>query len=190
MAATYPHPLNDTIIKLLDTTPMNVAQLAQKVERNVDTVRQIIRKMRQHGHDLPNLEPMPHPTRGTIKYKPRQPVDKTQRKVCSICKLPGQLAVSTSKVCQVCYLNDKVNPYPCKDDPRWHKLIAKVRPEGHCVVCGSSNARHRDDRFCHWTHDPTMLNMQELNELLDNANPPARDIWGRLLPVGEQYATR
>lgn len=190
MAATYPHPLNNAIIKTLEETPMNVAQLADHLNRNIDTIRQIMNLMRKHGHEFPNLKPMPHPTRGVIHRKPRKPIDKSVRRVCEICKLPGQLLMVTSRICQVCYLADKVNIIPCKDDPRWHNLIAKVHPEGHCVVCGSSNARHRDGRFCHWTHDPTMLNTQELNEMLDKYNPPARDIWGRLLPVGEQYATR
>lgn len=188
MASRYPHPLNDTIIQLLNETPMNVLQLSQKVNRNVDTVRQILNLMRQHGHEFPNLLPTPHAIKGTVTHKARTPVDRSKRHVCSICHLPGMLPMRTSKVCMVCYLADKVNPIPCKDDPRWLKLIAKVHPEGHCVVCGSSNARHRDERFCHWTHDPTMLNTQELNELLDKYNPPERDIWGRLLPVGEQYA--
>lgn len=191
MGASYPHRLNQPIIDTLNETPMNVAQLATKLGRNVDTVRQIIGKMRENGHDFPNLLPMPHPTKGTIKYKPRKPIDRAQRRVCKICQLPGMLLMVTSKVCQVCYLADKQNIVPCKDDPRWHAIIAKVHPEGHCVVCGSSNARHRDGRYCHWTHDPTMLNTQELNELLDKANPPARDIWGRLIPAqGKQYANR
>lgn len=185
MSVKYPHMLNNDIEKMLAEGPKTVAEIANRLDRAIDTVRQILKSMRDNGHDLSNLiliQP--------FRTGPKPAVTERPVRLCPKCKIPGQMPFAFSKVCTSCSV-ETFNPFPCPDDPRWKRILAAHKGDDSCVICNSPNAKHRDQRYCHWTHDPTMLNEQELEELLDKFAPVPRDIWGRLVPAqGRQYATR
>jgi hypothetical protein len=116
---------------------------------------------------------------------------KPGEKVCRLCGLHGGFDNVQSIRCYSCGEEKKSSlPEAIANDPRWIRIIAK----GHgtrqgCIVCGSSRAAARDGRYCHWTHDVTMLNEHELHYVLEQYGMPDGyyDQWGR---VRESAATR
>jgi len=177
VSSKYPHPLNDDILRALSQGPHTIPELARKTGRAADTIRQIIKSMMDHGHDLPNLVLIQ-----PFRTAPKSPDAARPAKLCPKCKIPGQMPHASSKTCTSCSVESR-NVFPCPDDARWKQILAAHKGDDSCVICNSPNAKHRDQRYCHWTHDPTMLNEPELEELLNKFVPVPRDIWGRLIPA-------
>ena len=112
-------------------------------------------------------------------------------KVCRLCGLHGGFENVQSVRCYSCGEEKKSSlSESIANDPRWKRIIEKAHgTRGNCLVCGSYRAVARDGRYCHWTHDVTMLNEQELQAVLEQYGMPEDhyDMWGR---VRESAATR
>jgi hypothetical protein len=187
-----PHKLEPIIVEFCSQGPVTLDALAKHVNRSHDHLGRLVRSMKAAGHVL-EVDGI-GTARGVLWRDDGKRLKKGRFGIphekeasfpftCVECKLPGLGYSPNAKRCDDCLSPSGLPTTARKYDPRWRPVFERNIPKGGCLVCGSPRAKTRDGRWCHWTHDLSMLEAHEADALLEEYAGPSRDVWGRLIGV-------
>lgn len=182
--------METAIVEFCGDREVTILELAQGIDRSLDYTQRLVRAMKAAGYNLKVVDVGIARRVNWKETQPRGPLSGIPHErsanypfTCNGCGLPGIGYAPNTKRCEDCYALNGLIGKPREYPARWRAVFNRHIGTGGCLVCGSPRAATRDGRWCHWTHDLTMLDPHEADALLEEYAPPQRDVWGRLIGV-------